>query len=135
MMRVLLIDDNRAFAQSVAVSCIADGIAVRLAETLCEGVRYMMEGPVAVVLIDAALMRLSGPDQVRLFDDVAPGVPVAVLVPEGTTVEETVKLQVQGFHVVAKPFEVRDLVAKVERPARPSRARPGVTAQVEALCG
>jgi len=46
-----------------------------------------------------------------------------------------VKRQVQGFHVVAKPFEVRDLLAKVERPARPSRARPGVTAQVEALCG
>ena len=135
MMRVLMIDGNRAFAQSVAMSCIADGIAMRLAETLCEGVRYMMEGPVAVVLIDASLMRLSGPDQVRLFDDVAPGVPVAVLVPEGMTVEETVKLQVQGFQVVAKPFEVRDLLAKMERPARPSRARPGVTAQVEALCG
>jgi len=95
----------------------------------------MMEGPVAVVLIDSALMRLSSHDQVRLFDAVAPGVPVTVLVPEGTTVEETVKLQVQGFQVVAKPFEVRDLLAKVERPARPSRARPGVTAQVEALCG
>jgi DNA-binding response OmpR family regulator len=135
MTRVLLIDGNRAFAQSVAMSCIADGIAVRLAETLCDGVRYMMEAPVSVVLIDSALMRLSGHDQVRLFDAVAPGVPVAVLVPEGTTVEETVKLQVQGFQVVAKPFEVRDLLAKVERTARLARAHPGATAQVEALCG
>ena len=57
MMRVLLIDGNRAFAESVAMSCITDGIAVRLAETLCEGVRYMMDGPVSVVLIDSALMR------------------------------------------------------------------------------
>src|SRR5688572_26106154 len=99
-MRVLLIDSNRAYAQSVAMSCVTDGIAVRLAETLCEGVRYMIEGPVSVVLIDSALMRLSGQDQVRLFDAVAPGVPVAVLVPDGTSVEETVKLQVQGFKVV-----------------------------------
>ena len=135
MTRVLLIDGNRAFAQSVAMSCITDGIAVRLAETLCEGVRYMMEGPVSVVLIDSALMRLSGHEQVRLFDAVAPGVPVAVLVPEGTTVEETVTLQVQGFQVVVKPFEIRDILAKVDRPARPSRARPGATSQVEALCG
>ena len=77
MTRVLMIDGDRAFAQSIAMSCISAGIAVRLAETLCEGVRYMMEGPVSAVLIDSALMRLSGGDQVRLFDAVAPGVPVA----------------------------------------------------------
>jgi hypothetical protein len=60
---------------------------------------------------------------------------VAVLVPDGTPVEETVKLQVQGFKVVAKPFEVRDLLAKLERPARSSPARASASAQVEALCG
>ena len=120
-MRVLLIDGDRAFAESVAMSCINDGIAVRLAETLCEGVRYMMDGPVSVVLIDAALMRLSAPEQVQLFDAVAPGVPVAVLVPQGTTVEETVKLQVQGFQVVAKPVSV-------QRRARQGRCARAVVA-------
>jgi DNA-binding response OmpR family regulator len=95
----------------------------------------MMDGPVSAVLIDSALMRLSGGDQVRLFDAVAPGVPVVVLVQEGTSVEETVKLQVQGFQVVVKPFEVQDVLAKVELPARSSRARPGASLRVEALCG
>src|SRR5262245_63091461 len=127
MTRVLLIDGDRALAQSVAMACFADGISVRLAETLCEGVRYMVDGPVSVVLIDSGLMRLSGRDQVRLFDTVAPGVPVVVLVREGAGVEEMVKFQVQGFQVVAKPFDVRDVLAKVERPARSSRARPGLT--------
>lgn len=135
MTRVLMIDGDRAFAQSIAMSCISAGIAVRLAETLCEGVRYMMNGPVSVVLIDSALMRLSGGDQVRLFDAVAPGVPVVVLVQAGTSVEETVKLQLQGFRVVVKPFEVQDVLAKVELPARSSRARPGASLRVEALCG
>jgi DNA-binding response OmpR family regulator len=135
MTRVLLIDGDRAFAQATAMSCINDGIAVRLAETLCEGVRYMMDGPVSAVLIDAALMRLSGSDQVQLFDAVAPGVPVVVLVPEGAAVEEMVKLQVRGFQVVSKPISVRDVLAKVEVPARSSRARPGAARQVQALCG
>ncbi len=135
MTRVLFIDDDRALAQAVAMSCVADGIAVRLAETLCEGVRYMTEGPVTLVLIDAGLMRLSGSDQVRLFDAVAPGVPVVVMVPEGAAVEESVKLQVRGFQVVSKPFEIQDVLAKVELPARAPRARPGATAQVEVLCG
>jgi DNA-binding response OmpR family regulator len=135
MTRVLLIDGNRAFAQATAMSCLNDGIAVRLAETLCEGVRYMMDGPVSAVLIDATLMRLSGNDQVQLFDAVAPGVPVVVLVPEGATVDEMVKLQLRGFQVVQKPVSVQDVLSKVEVPARSSRARPGAERQVQALCG
>src|SRR5262245_43072748 len=134
MTRVLLIDDDRALAQKLAMSCVADGIAVRLAETLCEGVRSMMEGPVTAVLIDAGLLRLSGSDQVRLFDAVAPGVPVVVLMPEGAAVEERVKLEVRGFRVVAKPFDIRDVLAKVELPARTPRPRSGAAARVETLC-
>ena len=134
-MRVLLIDGDRVLARSVAMACIADGIAVRLAETLCEGVRYMVDGPVSVVLIDAALMRLSGRDQARLFDTVAPGVPVVALVRAGASVEETVALEMQGFRVFTKPVDVRDVLAKVELPARAVPARPHATAQVQAVCG
>jgi len=135
MTRVLLIDGDRALARSVAMACIEDGLAVRLAETLCEGVRYMVDGPVSVVLIDADLMRLPANDQARLFDAVAPGVPVVALVRAGASVEETVKLGVQGFQVFAKPFALRDVLAKVEVPARSLPARPGAAARVEALCG
>jgi len=134
MTRVLLIDGDRALAQSVAMSCVEDGVAVRLAETLCEGVRYLLDGPVSVILVDAGLMRLSGPEQVRLFDEVAPGVPVVVLAPEGISVGESVRFQVQGFQVVSRPFEIREVLAKVESPGRSMPARAGAAARVEALC-
>jgi DNA-binding response OmpR family regulator len=135
MTRVLLIDGDRTFAQATAMSCMNDGIAVRLAETLCEGVRYMLDGAISAVLIDATLMRLSPSDQVQLFDAVAPGVPVVVLVPPGTTMDEMVQLQVRGFQVVPKPVTVQDVLAKVHVPVRSVRARPGAARQVEALCG
>jgi len=135
MMRVLLIDGDRFSAQSAAMACFAEGIAVRLADTLCEGVRFMVDGPVSLVLIDAGLMRLSGADQIRLFETVAPGVPVVVVVPADASVDEIVRFQVQGFQVVAKPFEVRDVLAKVERSGRSPRARPDAAAEVEKLCG
>jgi DNA-binding response OmpR family regulator len=133
MTRVLLIDDDRALAQSLAVHCIELGIAVRLAETLCEGVRYMVDGPVSAVLIDAALMRLPGTDQMRLFDTVAPGVPVVILLRAGA-VENAAKYQVQGFQVVAKPFDIGDVLTKLDLPSRVPAPRPGAAAQVEALC-
>ncbi len=135
MTRVLLIESDRALAQAVAMECIDSGIAIRLAETLCEGVRYMMDGPVSLVLIDATLMRLPASEQLRLFDAVAPGVPVVVLMSGGASVEEAVRFRVRGFQVVAWPFEIGDVLAKVELPGRLLPPRPSAGARVEALCG
>src|SRR5262245_20716219 len=134
MTRVLLIDDDRPLAESVAVDWMESGIAVRLAETLCEGVRCVLYNPVSLVLIDAGLMRLSGSDQSRLFDAVAPGVPVVVLTRAGTGIEEMAKYQVQGFRVVAKPFDIRDVLAKVDVPSRASALCAGAGAEIDALC-
>jgi DNA-binding response OmpR family regulator len=133
MTRVLLIDDDRALAQALAVHCIELGVAVRLAETLCEGVRYMVDGPVSAVLIDAALMRLSGSDRMRLFDTVAPGVPVLVLVRAGA-VDEAARYQAQGFRVLTRPFDIADVLAKLDLPSRLPAPRAGAPAQIEALC-
>ena len=138
MMRVLLIDGNRAFAESVAMSCITDGIAVRLAENAVRG-RSVHDGRAGlVVLIDSALMRLSGPGASAPCSStrVAPGVPVAVTVlRRGRGPRSSAEVfQVAGLPVAAKPFEVRSypLEPRWMRPARPSRARPGAIAQVEA---
>ena len=100
MTRVLMIDRDRDLVQSVAMACLEQGVAIRMAETLCEGVRYMLDGPVSVVVLDSNLMRLSRGDQLRLFDAVAPGVPVVVIVEPATDVEEVVRLELQGFRVV-----------------------------------
>ena len=135
MTRVLMIDRDRDLAQSVAMVCLDNGLAIRMAETLCEGVRCMLDEPVSVVLVDSALMRFSGTGLARLFDAVAPGVPVVVLVGPAVRVEEVVSLQLQGFGVLPKPFDVRDILAKTEPAGRFFPARPGAADQVAALCG
>ena len=134
MTRVLMIDRDRDLVHSVAMSCLDLGIAIRMAETLCEGVRYMLEGPVSVVVVDRRLMRLSTSDQIRLFDAVAPGVPVVVLVASTTDVEELMRLELEGFRVVPEPFELRGILAKIEPAGRSVPARPGAARQVEAAC-
>jgi DNA-binding response OmpR family regulator len=88
-----------------------------------------------LVLVDAGVLRLAGPDQARLFDAVAPGVPVVLAVDAGARVEERVAFELKGFHVVSRPFALPDLLAKVERPTKVAPARDGARAQVEALCG
>ncbi len=39
MTRVLMIDGDRALAQSAAMASVKQGVAICIAETLCEGVR------------------------------------------------------------------------------------------------
>jgi DNA-binding response OmpR family regulator len=134
MRRILLIDADRTFGQTVAMACVERGIAIRLAETLCEGVRFMLHGPVSMVVIDAALLRLSGADQARLFDSVAPGVPVVVMAPGSMAVEETVALELRGFWVVTKPLDLDDLLAKMDVPVRTRASRPD-TLSSDDICG
>lgn len=135
MTRVLLIDADRAFAQSVALACLERNVAIRLAETLCDGVRCLLDDPVSLVLIDAALMRLSAAEQIRLFQLVAPGVPVSVLVTPDTSLDESVKLEMQGFHVIAKPFEIDDVLAKLEVARNSMRNPSGAASLVRTMCG
>jgi len=135
MIRVLTIDGDRRRAQALALECLEQGVAVRVAETLCEGVRYLLEAPVSLVLAEASMLRMARADQARLFDTVAPGVPVVLTVDAGGCVEDLVDLELKGFHVVSRPFVLGDLITKIELPAKTAPSRRGARARVEAVCG
>ena len=47
MNRILVIDRDRTLGASLAMTCLERGVAIRMAETFCEGVRYMLEAPVS----------------------------------------------------------------------------------------
>jgi DNA-binding response OmpR family regulator len=135
MIRVLAIDGNRSRAQGLAMECLEHGVAVRIAETLCEGVRYLLDTPVSLVLAEAGMLRMAGPDRARLFELVAPGVPVVLTVDAGARMEDLVDLELQGFHVVSRPFALNDLLTKVEMPVKNVPVDKDVRAQVETVCG
>lgn len=135
MTRVLMIDENRALTQSVGLQCLEHGMAARLAHTLCDGLRQMLETPVSLVIVSSSLIDLPGAELAKLFATVAPGVPVVVRVDTGHAMEELVRFELHGFRVVREPFDVADLVIKGERPARRVAPLPAVTAAaVGAAC-
>ena len=135
MTRVLMIDENRTLTESVGMQCFENGIAVRMADTFCEGVRHLLETPVALIILSSGLVHLPGVELARLFDTVAPGVPVVVRVEAGQGMDEQVRFELHGFRAVREPFDVLDLVAKTEPLACVVAARPAVAAAaVEAAC-
>jgi len=135
MTRVLMIDEKRKLSEAAGMQCFNHGIAVRMADTFCEGVRHLLETPVSLIILSSGLVHLPGVDLARLFDTVAPGVPVVVRVDAGQGMDEQVRFELHGFRVVSEPFDVLDLVAKAERPGRAAVTRPtAAAAAVEAAC-
>ena len=135
MNRVLLIDADRAAGQAFVLDCLGRDLAVQTAETLCEGVRYALEAPVSAILVDAGLIHLSPVAQAEVFDMVAPGAPVVVVLSPNSPIEEHVRFELAGFRVMSRPVEPADLLAKLEVAEAPAPARRGAAARVRALCG
>ena len=135
MTRVLMIDENRRLSESIGLRCVAHGIAVRMDETFCGGVRHLLETPVSLIILSSTLVRLPEAELARLFDTVAPGVPVVVRVEAGRGLDEQVRFELHGFRVVTEPFDVLELVAKTERSARESvPTSVSAAAALEAVC-
>src|SRR5258706_16209834 len=118
MIRLLTIDGERNRAQALAMECLEQGVAVRIAETLCEGVRYLLDAPVSLVLAEAGVLRMATGDQARPFEAGAPGGPGIPTEGARAQDEDPVKLEPQGFCLVARPFALGGLASKVERPPK-----------------
>jgi hypothetical protein len=75
-------------------------------------VRSLLSVPVDVIVVDADALRLSLREHVVLFDRVAPGVPVVVVVRAEAPLEMRVAFELAGFRVVARPVSIDELVEK-----------------------
>ena len=110
MNRFLVIDQDPATAQRLGLRCLAEDIAVIIAENVCEGVRRLVTTPVSLIVVDVGGLRLGAREHAVLFDRVAPGVPVIVTVCPDLPLEARVKLELAGFIVLAEPLVPDELL-------------------------
>ena len=108
----LVIDQDRIAMQALGLACLERGVGVAMAETLCEGVRVLLSRSASLVVVDVTLLRLTPPEIATLFERVAPGVPVIVVVQPDTPLETRVGFELLGFRILNRPVVVEDLVEK-----------------------
>ena len=120
MNRILVIDQDRAAMQKVGLACLEQGIGVAMADNVCEGVRALLADTISLVLVDSLALRLGARESATLFERVAPGVPVVVMVRPETDLSRVVTLELAGFRVATKPVAVGDILAKVTPEAEPA---------------
>ena len=83
-----------------------------MADNVCEGVRALLSEVVSLIVVDAALIRLTAREQARLFERVAPDVPVVVVVRTDASVDARVGFELAGFTVMTRPVTPEDLLEK-----------------------
>ena len=134
MNRILLIDRDRTLGASLGMACLERGIAIRMAETFCEGVRYLMDAPATAVLVDAVALKAAGADRGRIFETVAPGVPVMVTVAAGTPVEEQVRFSC-GLSRARQALRARGRAGQDRVGGQDRSGAAGGRCSVRAICG
>jgi DNA-binding response OmpR family regulator len=137
--RLLIIDDDRRLAKMVAVYLRQNGFEVDHAETATSGLLMLQSAGVArpycIVILDVMLPDGSGLDTCKLIRTHLPpigSVGILMLTAKGDTVDKIVGLEVGADDYLAKPFDPRELLARLRSILR--RNQPATQDQGHLLC-
>ena len=112
MLKVLIVEDERPISDLVELNLTASGYACPCAYDGMEAADLLERYTYDLVLLDVMLPGLSGFD---LMDQIRPlGIPVIFLTALGTTADRVRGLRAGADDYLVKPFEVVELIARVE---------------------
>jgi two-component system, OmpR family, alkaline phosphatase synthesis response regulator PhoP len=116
--RVLLVEDEPALVLTLTDRFRSEGYEVESAATGDEGLRRAREGSFDVVLLDVALPGRGGFDVLRDLRQQRVDTPVIMLTARGQVVDKVVGLKLGADDYVTKPFEMVELLARIEAKLR-----------------
>lgn len=117
--RVLVVDDEEAFRESLRQMLTREGFVVDLAADGEAALERFTESEPDIVLLDVMLPRMSGIDvcrQIRSTHDT----PVIMVSARNEEIDAVVALKVGADDYIAKPYRVRELVARMRTVLRRS---------------
>jgi two-component system OmpR family response regulator len=118
---VLLVEDDRKLAEEIRLDLEAGGHLVHVADTLTEGLRAARSGDAAVLVVNRTLDGENGLSIVKTLRGEGKWTP-ALAISGLTSVDERIAgLQAGCDDYLVKPFDVRELTARVEALLRRGR--------------
>jgi two-component system phosphate regulon response regulator OmpR len=128
--RVLIVDDDREIRDMLAEYLASHGFEVATAESGTAMREALARGTPDVVLLD---VRLPGEDGLALARFLRERYELGIIMvtAAGEVVDRIVGLEMGADDYVAKPFDLRELLARVKSVARRIQARPRTAARSE----
>lgn len=122
--KVLLAEDEQSFVEALVVGLGREGFQVTVATDGAEALALFDRVEPDLVLLDVMLPKLSGLDVCRAIRARSP-VPIIMVTAKGTEIDTVVGLEVGADDYVAKPYRLRELVARMRAVLRRSAERAG----------
>jgi len=110
--KVLLAEDDESFVDALVIGLAREGFDLTVARDGNEALKLFDEVHPDLVLLDLMLPRLSGIDVCRSIR-ARSSVPIIMVTAKGTEIDTVVGLEVGADDYVAKPYRLRELVARM----------------------
>jgi two-component system, OmpR family, response regulator RegX3 len=128
--RILLVEDEESYREAIVRCLEREGFAVDSAVDGRDALAKFQSSNPDLVLLDVMLPLMSGIDvcrEIRRTSDV----PIIFLSARSTELDVVIGLEVGGDDYIAKPFRVRELLARVRTALRRGRTPSIVAAEVQ----
>jgi len=129
MSDVLLIDDDVELSELVSEYLVGEGFTVDVLHNGDSGLRRALEGRHDLVILDVMLPGLTGFEVLRKLRETST-VPVLMLTARGEDVDRIVGLEMGADDYLAKPFNPRELAARMRAILRRASSEPEVSDRI-----
>jgi two-component system response regulator RegX3 len=110
--KVLIVEDEESFVDALTVGLEREGFSVTTAVDGQQGLALFKEGDFDVVLLDLMLPKKSGLDVCRDIR-LTSSVPIIIVSAKSEEVDMVLMLELGADDYVAKPYRLRELVARI----------------------
>jgi two-component system alkaline phosphatase synthesis response regulator PhoP len=116
--RILLVEDELGLVMTLSDRLRSDGYAVEIAEDGETGLARATNEPFDLIILDVMLPRRGGFDVCRDLRQRGVRTPIIMLTARGQITDKVVGLKIGADDYVTKPFEMMELLARVEAQLR-----------------
>lgn len=132
MDRILLVDDDRELCQLLSEYLVPEGFEVIPVNDGLEGLEMSLSGEYSLIVLDVMLPGMTGLEILKRIRSLL-NVPILMLTARGEDVDRIVGLEMGADDYLPKPFNPRELVARIRAILRRSGERPGGAPQLIAV--
>lgn len=125
-MKVLLVEDEKGLIVTLTDRLTSEGYEVATAEDGKAGFELASTEPFDVILLDVMLPKKNGYDVARDLRQKGIQTPILMLTAKGETIDKVLGLKLGADDYLTKPFEVMELLARIEALLRRSPAQTDV---------
>lgn len=128
MQRLLMIDDDARLATMVRDYLATSGFAVEVAGNVVSGVAALRARPAELLILDLMLPDGDGLDVCRRLRAEGVGIPILMLTAKGDPIDRVIGLEIGADDYLPKPFEPRELQARIKALLRRASSAPSDSA-------